>query len=67
MDFDFWSKESAELFRAHDSYVLKSGQTHQFMEDSNDWSGTRYCWLCYKFPFTDSKIKKYLLEVTSNP
>jgi PAS domain S-box-containing protein len=59
-DFDFWSKESAELFRANDSLVLKSGQTHQFVEDSTDLSGTRYCWLNYKFPFIDSKNKRYV-------
>ncbi|WP_292387296.1 PAS domain S-box protein, partial [Methanosarcina sp. UBA5] len=59
-DFDFWPKESAELFRKNDSLVLKSGKIHQFMEDSTDLNGTRYCWLNYKFPFTDSKNKKYI-------
>lgn len=54
-DDDFWTKESAELFRAHDAEVLKSGVTQQFLEDSRDASGKRYCWLCYKFPFTDSQ------------
>jgi PAS domain S-box-containing protein len=59
-DFDFWPKESAELFRANDSFVLRSGHIHQFMEDSTDLNGTRYCWLNYKFPFTDSKNKRYV-------
>jgi PAS domain S-box-containing protein len=59
-DFDFWPKESAELFRANDSLVLKSGQTHQLMEDSTDLNGTRYCWLNYKFPFTDSKNERFV-------
>ncbi len=59
-DFDFWPKESAELFRINDSYVLKSGQTHQFLEDSTDLEGIRHCWLCYKFPFVDSKNERYV-------
>lgn len=59
-DFDFWPKESAELFQANDSLVLKSGHIHQFVEDSTDLNGTRYCWLNYKFPFINSKNKKYV-------
>lgn len=59
-DFDFWPRKSAELFRANDSDVLKSGKTQQFLEDSTGLDGTRYCWLCYKFPFTDSKNRRYL-------
>ena len=53
-DFDLWEKESAELFRAHDAAVLKSGRLMQFLEDSKDLNGKRHCWLCYKFPFTDA-------------
>lgn len=59
-DFDFWSAESAELFRENDATVLKSGQVCQFTEDSIDLSGTRHCWLTYKFPFTDRKGNRYL-------
>ena len=59
-DFDFWPKESAELFRANDVYVLESGQPQQNLEDSTDLNGTRYCWLNYKFPFTDSKNERYV-------
>lgn len=56
-DFDFWSKESAELFRANDQAVLETGRVTQYLEDSKDLDGTRYCWLNYKFPYTDSKIE----------
>ncbi len=59
-DFDFWPKESAELFRANDTEVWKSGRTHQVLEDSIDLDGKRHCWLAYKFPFTDSKGNRYL-------
>ncbi|MGE5411327.1 MAG: PAS domain S-box protein, partial [Clostridiales bacterium] len=59
-DFDFWSKESAELFQANDTEVLRSGKTIQFLEDSTDLDGTRYCWLNYKFPFIDSKNERYV-------
>ncbi len=59
-DFDFWSKESAELFWANDARVLKSGKIHQFLEDSTDCNGTRHVWLNYKFPFTDSKNERYV-------
>lgn len=59
-DFDFWPKESAELFIKDDQIVLDSGKMHQFLEDSTDMEGKRYCWLCYKFPFTDSKGKKFV-------
>ncbi len=59
-DFDFWPKESAEMFRANDADVLNSGRTHQLMEDSTDMEGRRYCWLNYKFPFTDSNNRKYV-------
>ncbi len=59
-DFDFWPKESAELFRANDAYVLESGQPQQNLEDSTDLNGIRYCWLNYKFPFTDSKNERYV-------
>ena len=44
-DFDFWPRESAELFRAHDAEVLRSAQTHQYFEDSSDLDGERHCWL----------------------
>jgi PAS domain S-box-containing protein len=60
MDFDFWPKESAELFRKNDKAILQSGQTQQYLEDSSDAVGNRHCWLCYKFPFTDSSGKRYL-------
>ena len=59
-DSDFWPKESSELFRANDAEVLRSGQTAQFLEESTDLNGTRHCWLCYKFVFTDSQGQKYL-------
>jgi PAS domain S-box-containing protein len=59
-DFDFWPKESAELFRANDSEILQSGQVKQYLEDSTDWNGTRYCWLAYKFTFTDANNKRYV-------
>ncbi|MGE5677814.1 MAG: ATP-binding protein [Pseudomonadota bacterium] len=58
-DFDFWSKESAELFRANDQAVLETGRVTQYLEDSKDLEGTRYCWLNYKFPYTDSKNRRY--------
>lgn len=59
-DFDFWPHESAELFRFNDAEVIKSGGLQQFLEDSTDMDGKRYCWLCYKFPFTDSKGRQYV-------
>lgn len=59
-DYDFWPKESAELFRQNDKDVLASGRTRQFLEDSTDMDGKRHCWLCYKFPFTDSRNQTYL-------
>lgn len=59
-DFDFWPKKSAELFRSHDAVVRRSGKTEQFLEDSRDRFGRRYCWLCYKFPFTDFERKRYI-------
>jgi len=59
-DFDFWPKESADLFCANDAEVLRSGRTNQYLEESSDRNGTRYCWLCYKFVFTDSQGRKYL-------
>ncbi len=59
-DFDFWPKESAELFRKDDAEVLRSGQMKQFLEDSRDLTGKRYCWLCYKFPFTASDGRRYV-------
>jgi PAS domain S-box-containing protein len=59
-DFDFWPKESAELFIKDDRLVLESGVMQQFLEDSRDKEGKRYCWLCYKFPFTDSKGKIFV-------
>jgi PAS domain S-box-containing protein len=58
-DLDFWSRESAELFRANDAAVLALGQTQQFLEDSRDRNGDRYCWLNYKFPFTDAQGRRY--------
>ena len=59
-DYDFWPRESADLFRAHDAEVLRSGEVRQFMEDCPDRDATRHCWLCYKFPFTDSSGRKYV-------
>ncbi|MEN6350975.1 MAG: PAS domain-containing protein [Syntrophomonas sp.] len=59
-DYEFWPKESADLFRANDKEVMESGKIHQYLEDSIDLDGNRYCWLCYKFPFIDSKNRKYL-------
>ena len=59
-DFDFWANESAELFRLNDANVLKSGKSQQLLEDSTDLNGTRYCWVCYKFPFSDSEGKRYV-------
>jgi PAS domain S-box-containing protein len=59
-DFDFWSKESAEMFRQNDAKVLISGEISQFLEDSFDLNGNRHCWLCYKFPFTDSNGRRYV-------
>lgn len=59
-DFDFWPRESAELFRRNDAKVLESGEVCQFLEDSLDLNGCRHCWLCYKFPFTDVQGKKYV-------
>jgi PAS domain S-box-containing protein len=59
-DFDFWPKESAELFRANDSEILQSGQAKQYLEDSTDRDGTRHCWLAYKFFFTDSNNHRYV-------
>ena len=58
-DFDFWSKESAELFRANDLAVLEAGNATQYLEDSKDLAGARYCWLNYKFPYIDSKNNRY--------
>ena len=67
-DYHFWPKESADLFLANDAEVLKSGQPKRFLEDSKDLTGQRHCWLCYKFPFTDSRGRRYLggigIEVT---
>ncbi|MEQ8200996.1 MAG: PAS domain S-box protein [Syntrophomonadaceae bacterium] len=62
-DFDFWSAENAELFRAHDKSVLESDQVLQCLEDSTDLGGDRYCWLCYKFPFVDSQNRRYLAGI----
>jgi len=59
-DFDFWPSASAELFRANDTEVMKSGSARQFLEDSTDVDGTRRCWLCYKFPFSDSRNRIFL-------
>ena len=59
-DYDFWPRKTAELFRANDVEVLKSGQTQQFLEDSTDLAGRRYCWFCYKFPFTDARGQRYV-------
>jgi PAS domain S-box-containing protein len=59
-DFDFWPRESADLFRANDREVLESGRTHQFLEDSTDLDGTRYVWLTSKFPFTDARGERYV-------
>jgi PAS domain S-box-containing protein len=59
-DFDFWPREAAELFLRDDAEVLRCGETKQFMEDSRDLTGKRYCWLCYKFPFTGSDGKRYV-------
>ena len=59
-DFDFWPKESAELFRANDYEILQSGQVKQYLEDSTDQSGTRHCWLAYKFSFADSSNRRYV-------
>ncbi|GFO63644.1 PAS domain-containing sensor histidine kinase [Geomonas paludis] len=59
-DFDFWDPDSAKLFRANDAAVLATNRVHQFLEDSKDIDGNRYCWLCYKFPFTDSHGRRYL-------
>ena len=42
-DFDFWPKESAELFQTNDADVLKSGRIHQFLEDSTDREGEKTC------------------------
>lgn len=59
-DYDFWPKESADLFRAHDAEVLRSGRAQQFFEDSFGLDGKRYYWLCYKFPFSDAQNQRYL-------
>lgn len=59
-DFDVWDQASAELFRQNDAITLNSGQAQQFLEDSRDREGKRHCWLCFKFPFTDSKNRKYV-------
>jgi PAS domain-containing protein len=58
-DFDFWSRESAELFRANDAAVLRSNEAHQFVEDSFDAKGDRHVWVNYKFPLTDSQGRRY--------
>lgn len=68
-DFNFWPKESAELFRRNDVKVLESGEVCQFLEDSFDRNGKRHCWLCYKFPFTDSQGRRYVggIGIDSTP
>jgi PAS domain S-box-containing protein len=59
-DYDFWPRESAELFRANDREVLESGRTRQFLEDSTGLDGKRYVWLNYKFPFTDAQGERFI-------
>lgn len=59
-DYDFWPKKSADLFRINDVEVLENNRVHQFMEDSTDKNGNRYCWLNYKFPMIDSHGNKFL-------
>jgi len=59
-DFDFYPLASAELFRGNDADVMTSGFARQFLEDSTDFDGRRRCWLCYKFPFSDSCNRKFL-------
>jgi PAS domain S-box-containing protein len=59
-DFDFWPQDSAEMFRAHDAEVLQAEETKQFLEDSTGLDGQRYCWLCFKFPFTDAQNRRYV-------
>jgi PAS domain S-box-containing protein len=58
-DYDFWPKESADLFRENDAEVLRSECVHQFTEDSLDREGTRHVWVTYKFPLTDSEGRRY--------
>jgi PAS domain S-box-containing protein len=59
-DYDFWPQESADLFRQNDRAVLASGRIHQFLEDSCDFDGMRFCWLNYKFPFTDAQGRRFV-------
>jgi PAS domain S-box-containing protein len=59
-DFDFWPHQSAELFRSNDTEVMESGHPRQFLEDSTDLDGIRRCWFCYKFPFSDTRNRKFL-------
>lgn len=59
-DLEVLPREAAELYRANDAEVLKKGEPQQFLEDSTDEDGTRRCWLCYKFPFTDSSNCRYV-------
>ena len=59
-DFDLWSRESAELFRANDAAVLASGEVQRLLEDSVGRDAERRSWLDYKFPFTDAQGRRYV-------
>jgi PAS domain S-box-containing protein len=59
-DFDRWPKEIAQQFRRHDRQVLASGVPITAVEEATPRNGPQSYWMSVKFPYRDSKGRKYV-------
>ena len=59
-DFDLWPAEIASAFRKADDAVLASGKVTEVVEKAPVPGGIHRTWQNIKFPFQDSKGRKYV-------
>ena len=59
-DFELWSPEIAEQFRANDLAVLRQGSVMEVVEEANNPDGSRSWWLSHKFPYQNESGTRYV-------
>jgi PAS domain S-box-containing protein len=59
-DFELWPLATAEQFWKNDQQVLFSGQVVEVIEESSKPDGSRSCCRNFKFPFQDSKGRRFV-------
>lgn len=59
-DFDLWPRDIAEKLRQSDRDVLEQDRNLEVLEQTANADGTRSWWLSHKFPFRDSKGRRFV-------